>query len=164
MGNLLLPIVAAIIAPDSGARTPVNESVQASCVSADTGEAYAGWRYDQVIDALGGTTANICAGDFGGALEEVATAVGSALRDSCLSGVPACDDVEACVQVDLVRPLDAPPIEGLECEVAAGGTHQVCTLQINEDYFIDTQAACGVAVTLARQPGEQDRILVRYPQ
>ncbi len=154
-------IVAGIFAPDTGARAVRPNQIDKAC-NAPTGVAYSGWRYDLLVQAVGGITANICDPPFTRALAEVAAVVGDALRETCLSEVPACQLDEDCVRIELHRSPDAPPLEGARCEPARAGRDQVCILRAGEHYTIDYGASCGVAVTMAVETQEGDRVVARY--
>lgn len=156
-------VVAGIFAPDTGDRVQRPTEPSPTC-DASTGLAYSGWRYEALVKEMGGVTASICQPLFTRALSQVAVAVGEALRETCLSDAPGCQLDEDCVRVELHRPAGSEDLPGARCSDAASGQARVCILNAGEHYSIDYGATCGVAITMAVDTEEGDRVVARYPQ
>jgi hypothetical protein len=83
-------LVAGIIGPDDGIRYDAPSMPSPSCSNPEIGDAYGGYRYEQLIDAFGerGVEANICHDDFDVALDSIARVIRANLATKCLRRQP----------------------------------------------------------------------------
>ncbi len=182
-------IMAGIVAPDAGIRYQPGDEVQPSCFSDFGGDGFAGYRYEQVINAFDNrATSNICEPPFDNALLALGTLFREAVDVSCLKALPTtcegdaqCPEGQTCaargagarkfcsgfsIRVEVRRPT---PIDARECEELTGtnGTFS-CILEEGVDYSVnynDTTCTSSISINLEGfAPGANDEVLVRYPR
>ncbi|MBN1947437.1 MAG: hypothetical protein JW797_17330 [Bradymonadales bacterium] len=92
-------LVAGIIGPDNGIRVEQPQQPIPSCSTQILGQAFAGYRYEEFIEAFGdrGVTASICHDSFQVALDAITSVIRASLAIKCLRTLPPlCQDDLDC--------------------------------------------------------------------
>ena len=185
-------IMAGIIGPDTGVRYTQGQRVLQSCfqeggVDAGTDEegAYAGYRYEALIDAFEHSgKASICESPFEAALAAISEVIPEAVVP-CLNELPAqCDSEDECgevacevrgnirvcadlrIQVELERDAEVGALEDRRCDHLPGARMR-CILLEGEDYVIEYGSGCGdtgVGIDLLIERQARDTLIARYPR
>ncbi len=184
-------IMGGIIAPDTGLRYSPGQDVTPSCVSTSgTGNGYAGYRYQQLIEAFQNqSTANICNPPFNSALQGLAELITEAVDNTCLTEPPlTCETNDDCasgaacevrgggerkfcttftVKASIERPSSLGELPGRTCAPVPNTERIRCDLNEGADYTIDyndTACSTNTAIKLTYTLSSNDSLIVRYPR